>query len=544
MTPAHRMTRTTRITLTLAIVAALMALAGGCGARVELVPRAEQNALDRAVVDTPPEFVLVQTARGLTAPVAFCFDDTDGPNKGTLLVAESGAGGNDVRILAIRPDESFTPVYPQRRTLPFFRRGFQMYAPVGGMVVANGKILVSHRDASGNGVISAIGYDGSHSTVVADLPARGDYAVTDLAINPVNGRLYFGLGAATNSGVVGIDNWQVGWVNNQSRFCDLPLGMQILLGRRFDTKNPRAGIWGGADIAVTGPFQAFNTSKQTRIPPAPNGKPTSAIYSCNPAGGDLRVEAHGVRLPRGIAFDAYGQTFFTNNGMELRGTRPVKDDPDVLMSLATGTWYGWPDFSADLYPIGDPRFQPPLDLILPYGYPDLSFLINHRQSEPRLESPEPLRRDLLRAVFPSQSGAAKLAIVPDTGPFRDFRGEAIIALSGDRAPFATSGQRLVGPQGFKVVAVDVDPSRRRVRDFIVNTSGQPASTGTEGGIERPVDVKFGPDGALYVLDFGRMTVHNGKEKVAEGTGAIFKLMPAEWSTTRPTTAPSASVTNR
>ena len=29
-------------------------------------------------------------------------------------------------------------------------------------------------------------------------------------------------------------------------------------------------------------------------------------------------------------------------------------------------------------------------------------------------------------------------------------------------------------------------------------------------LERPIDVKIGPDGYLYVLDFGRMEVRNGQ----------------------------------
>ena len=57
------------------------------------------------------------------------------------------------------------------------------------------------------------------------------------------------------------------------------------------------------------------------------------------------------------------------------------NDPDVLLWITPDTWYGWPDFSADLMPISDPRFQPtPLDLIARTGYPDLSFLIDHESS--------------------------------------------------------------------------------------------------------------------------------------------------------------------
>ena len=57
--------------------------------------------------------------------------------------------------------------------------------------------------------------------------------------------------------------------------------------------------------------------------------------------------------------------------------------------------------------------------------------------------------------------------------------------------------------GYKVVQVDVD--NHQIRDFIYNTRHGPASrTGSHpDALERPFDVKFGPDGAMYVLDIGR-----------------------------------------
>jgi glucose/arabinose dehydrogenase len=44
-------------------------------------------------------------------------------------------------------------------------------------------------------------------------------------------------------------------------------------------------------------------------------------------------------------------------------------------------------------------------------------------------------------------------------------------------------------------------------------------------LERPIDVKFGPDGALYILDYGQMYMKDGQEKVTPGTGRIWKVVP-------------------
>jgi glucose/arabinose dehydrogenase len=102
----------------------------------------------------------------------------------------------------------------------------------------------------------------------------------------------------------------------------------------------------------------------------------------------------------------------------------------------------------------------------------------------------------------------------------------IVPLMGDRAPFATSGLKLLQPVGFKVVRVDPTSREVKVTDFIRNTKGKPASLlpGGQGLLERPIAVKFAPDGSMYVVDFGRMTVgKDGRIKVKPGTGKILRL---------------------
>jgi glucose/arabinose dehydrogenase len=217
--------------------------------------------------------------------------------------------------------------------------------------------------------------------------------------------------------------------------------------------------------------------------------------------------------------------------MELRGTRPVRDDPDSFVRWYPQRWYGFPDFTTHLRPISDPRFQPPPNLILPSGYPDLSFLINHAESGLASQVPtEAFARDAVIGVMPSQSGASGVEFAPSDGPFRQFAGSAIIALAGDRQPFATSGRKTVGPIGFKLVRVDAD--NRQVREFVRNVQAGPSSRNGGGPdqLERPVDIKFGPDGAMYILDFGEMEVRDGRVKVRNGTGRMYRLLPSRAAT--------------
>lgn len=506
-----------RRAVVLAALAALVSLVG-CIHSPAMLGTNKQRVIDRQVVEYPSGFALIPLVKGLNAPSAIAFD-TDG----NLLVAESGAGGGEPHLFGYHRDGSYFNIYPFGRTVSFFPTGFVLHGPIGGMVAHQGKIYVSHRDQHGMGTISALGYDGSHATVQAGLPAQGDYGVTDLAIGPTDGRLYFAVGTATNSGVVGVDNWDEGWLKRYPDVYDKVFSAgQIqafkLNGYRFDSINPRAGLFGGADIARTGPFQPFGQSSLARVPSS--DKPSGALYSVPLDGGALRVEASGLHNPRGLAFNEYRRLYMTNDGMQLRGTRPVWRDPDSLLRWGPGVWYGWPDYTTDGHPISDPTYQPPVGMLIKSGYSENSFLIDHDASG--LRPPDP--NVLVAGVFPTLSGAAKLDFAPMSGPFNEFHGSAIVALDGDRAPFATSGVKLLGPVGFQVARVDIDS--HQIKPFIRNTAGKPASQLPYGtvALERPIDVKFGPDGALYILDFGRMDNRGGTPRVYNGTGAIFKLV--------------------
>jgi glucose/arabinose dehydrogenase len=167
-------------------------------------------------------------------------------------------------------------------------------------------------------------------------------------------------------------------------------------------------------------------------------------------------------------------------------------------------------------------------MVINTGYPDVGFVIDHQASG--LADPD---SRWLAAQLPVQAGAAKMDFVPVSGPFKEYTGNLIVALWGDRAPFSTGNMDLSNPPtGYKLVRVD--PDRREVKDFVYNTAGGPASAlkdASKLALERPIDAKFGPDGFLYILDFGRIRMVDGKIKVYDGTGKIMRLIPAPQSST-------------
>jgi glucose/arabinose dehydrogenase len=491
----------------------------GCIHQPEYLPLSRQRVLDGSLVEYPTGCRLSQVVKDLNCPTAMCWN-----SDGDMLIAESGIDGGEPHIFGYHhKDHTYFNIYPYHRTISFFpTSGFVMYGPVGGMVCYQDRIYVSHRDRQGRGVITQLGYKGTHSTIIAGLPAQGDYGVTDVIIH--NDRLYFGVGTATNSGVVGIDNYDEGWLKLHPRVHDEMYSPDSLTlktqGARFDTPDPRAGLFSPA-ISITVPFQPFGQSTETRI--RSTDKPNGSVCSIGLNDGTLKlkIEAFGLHNPRGLAFDADDRFFVTNDGMELRGTRPIADDPDSLIRITSdSTWLGWPDFTTDGHSVSEPTYRPPLSMLIATGYGEISSLIDPTASKLRLPVDF---NNVVFGVFPSLSGAAKMAFVPENGPFKESAGKALVALDGDRTPFASSGVKLINRQGFEVALVDLD--RKTVDPFIRNTARVPASMQPFGtfALERPCDVKVGPDGAIYILDFGRMDNNSAIPRYYPGTGGLFRL---------------------
>ena len=56
----------------------------------------------------------------------------------------------------------------------------------------------------------------------------------------------------------------------------------------------------------------------------------------------------------------------------------------------------------------------------------------------------------------------------------------------------------------------------------INKSGFPSFITKQGGLSRPVDIEFGPDGAMYILDMGINTIDNLSYYYPK-TGVIWKV---------------------
>ena len=353
--------------------------------------------------------------------------------------------------------------------------------PVNGIVAHGGELYLSEGGHPQR--ISRLDRQGSLSTVLEGLPGPGNYQLNMVAVGP-DGKLYFSQGAMTNTGIIGLDAYELGWLGRLPHAHDVP-GYDIVLGEsNVETPDPLAGDNGARTI--TGAFCPFGQSAPAGRRLQGQAPATAAVMRCNPDGSHLELVAWGLRNAYGLRFLPDGRLLAVDQGPDDRGSRPVGNAPDLLFEVRTGSWYGWPDFIGG-DPVTDPAYRPTR------GPAPRFLLANHAELPP----PE---RALVR--FPPHTAAVKLDVAPAVTP---WPGHLVVALFGDEAPMtAPSGPRV----GRGVVRID--PSDWSIHPLL------------RGPLRRPIDVCFGPAGSLYVLDFGEFEMSERGVEAEVGTGVLFR----------------------
>lgn len=410
-------------------------------------------------------------AQNLNFPTSATTDD-----QGILYIAESGVPFNGAPsggvISRVNPDGS----------LARLRDG--LCYPVNGLVYHDGWLYISEGGYPGR--ISRVSpVSGEWQTVVDNLPGFGNYHTNMCALGP-DGKLYFSQGAMTNSGVIGLDSHDIGWLRKVPHNHDIPGYDITLTGFNLETVHPEAED--GRKVR-TGAFVPFGTPTEPgqRIPG--NVPCTSGIMRCNPDGSGLELVAWGLRNAYGLGFLPDGRLIATEQGSDDRGSRPIVNCPDLLYEIRQGAWYGWPDFIGGV-PVTDARFRDGSGRVA-------GFLLANHDELPAPEMP------LLE--FELNSSAVKFAVVP--GSIARWAGHLIVAMFGDEGALTGAAAGI----GRKLVRVD--PS-----DWSVHAT-------REMPFRRPIDVVFSPCGsACYVVDFGEFEITPEKGVAARaGTGALWKL---------------------
>jgi glucose/arabinose dehydrogenase len=441
-------------------------------------------------IAVPDGYTVELVADRLTMPTGVAF----GP-AGEIYVVESGYSVGEVtaepRLLAITPGDvprtlatgdhgPWTGVAADDRAL---------YVAQGGQEVG-GRIVRYDLQGGPRGGL------GEPQVLVENLPSLGDHQTNGPIVQ--GNWVYFGQGTATNSGVVGTDSADFGWLGKHPSFHDTPCQDIALTGITFESPNP---LTTDEDKATTSAYSPFGQTVEAGTTIHGKVPCNGAIMRVPIRGGDVELVAWGFRNPYGLAFDPDGKLFATDNGYDVRGSRPVFGAADNLWRVEHGRWYGWPDFAegrpltADAYAEAD-------------GAPK-GFVLARQPGQP----PQPT------AQLPVHSSADGFDFSRSEG--FGHVGEAFIALFGDMAPAVG---KVIAPVGFSVVRVNVRTGH--VEDFARNRgdASGPASKRNLRGLERPIAARFDPSGdSLYVVDFGvlRMT-DQGPEPLA-GSGALWRI---------------------
>jgi glucose/arabinose dehydrogenase len=411
-------------------------------------------------------------ADGFSFPTSLTFDD-----KGILYLAESGLpfGGAPPggRIWQITPDGKRSLLLQALRP------------PVNGLTYHQGSLYISEGGHPGR--ISRLDADGQHTVILDNLPGPGNYHTNMVAFGP-DGKLYFSQGAMSNTGIIGLDAYELGWLRRLPHAHDLPGYDITLTGVNIETDNPLTQEPGAR--TRTGAFVPFGSTTDSgqRIPaqlPC-----TSAVMRCNPDGSDLELVAWGIRNAFALGFLPDGRLLAVDQGADDRGSRPVGNVPDLLFEVRQGAWYGWPDFIGGI-PVTDSQY-------IPERGPAPTFILGNHDELP------PPERPLLR--FPPHAAAVKFDVAPSSLPH--WGGHIFIALFGDEAP-------MTAPEGPRVgrALARIDPSDWSLHPVVA------------GALARPIDVRFDPTGKfLYILDFGQFEMHAERGVIAEArSGRVWRF---------------------
>ena len=347
--------------------------------------------------------------------------------------------------------------------------------------------------------------------------------------------IYWSQGSTTNSGVVGNDNG--GGANQQ----DIPCQNITLSTNVFDSG-------GGVKTSGYSPFGEQNPGGTVKAFTGATGKGIcdGAILRAKLHVGDpkstIEPVSWGYRNPYGLRFapndhPLKGGLLVSENGEDERGARPVNNSPDRL-ALAqqnpdgSPDYHGWPDrfgflasTQAVFNPVGGPGDDNPIAVVGKPVQPVLAF------------PPQPITAPI--ALEPADVAVVGLDFAPDSfvgGVVK--KGAALISREGD---FGFSKANGTPEAGHDIELVNFsrpgEPLQIQQSDFAFNNTNDQAFTdnGVQG-INRPTDLKFGPDGCAYLVDYGAVRdfgqsdpatkfvgAANGPLVQIPGTGTIWKI---------------------
>jgi hypothetical protein len=531
-------------------------------------------------INVPAGFKVSVFASGLNMPTGIAFRKIGA--KFEVYVLESGHGlpsaCNEQDVMpggTFAPNNPFTP-----DVLVFDQDGNKIRGPLGkptntggGLQPAGPAIDIAFENglqggrlfvSDSNQATHAAGQNNSSRIVTMDpitghvtpfitgLPT-GDHPTEQFAFK--GNWIYWSQGSTTNSGVVGLDN---GGGKNQP---DIPCQDITLSKNVFDSGVAKTSGYSPFGVQRPGAtVKAFEGALHRGV--CDGAILRARLNTSNPT-ATIEPFSWGYRNGYAIRFapDNHvlkGGLLVGEDGADERGARPSNNAPDVL-GLAqqnkdgSPDYHGWPDrygFLASSQAVYNPIGGPADDLCTnppnPPGFPGCIPKVLAEDvpiADVLAFPPQPITSPL--AIEAADSSFTGIDFVPNSfavGPVQ--RGAALYSLEGDfgfSAPNATSPAPEVGHEikliNFSKVG---EPLVLKIMNFARNASGDQAfiqaPTDAKGlaGFNRPLNVRFGPDGCAWVTDYGAVRdlgadTHfkgpsaNGPLLQIQGTGVVWRI---------------------
>ena len=464
--------------------------------RLRNLPTPARRVVDGADVVVPQGFEVESLVVGLSFPCGMGFADD-----GRLFVLEGGSTWPTrpympSRVLCLEPSGELKVI------------GVETLGGPRGVAWQDGAIYVSDKGGYHSRIVKYDLQSGQRTIVVDGLPNGGWHEPGGPIFSPRDSLMYFAQGSVSQNGVILPQGYTVDLAKHPLAH-DVPGQDVVLTGNNVWSRNPLAPY---PLPTETGPFKPFGErARQGEVVPG-QLKCSTGLWRARPDGSEMELLAWGLRNPYGMAFSEDGELYVSDNNMEEKGERAVAEDPDRIWhiksaALPHGTvtepeWYGFPDICADGLPVWDERHLPQMGTA----------------AEPLLDNP------------PRWAGPAAFIESPHSCMTRldfcrsdvfGYRGKLFVSEWGTLAPLNSPREHELS-NGFRVIAVDVGRGTSEI--FLRNAQLGPASAVGGGGIERPVDCKFHPDGSsLYVLDFGVSRVTRGYMWSFAHTGVLWRV---------------------